>query len=131
MRRRRRNPDMRATDWLVIGGVAAGAYFLYKLINKAPDIAKKATAPVAQAIANAWTALTLGPPMQGVLGNVVLPDGTNIGPLARLQVKNDADGNVYVMSGGTLYQLGQSDINGDWPAQLVLDTNFGTTGAGW
>lgn len=129
--RRRHNPDFSIRDFVVIGGVAAGAYLIYQLINKAPQKLKDATAPVAKAIANIWTSLTLGPPMKGVLGDVVLPDGTDIGPLAGLQIKNDADGNVYVMSGGVVYQLGQSDVNGDWPAQLVLTSDFGVTGSGW
>lgn len=129
MRRRRRNPDFRPTDLLVIGG---GAYLIYQLINKAPAAVKTVTAPVAQKLADAWASLTLAPPMTGVLGDVILPDGTDQGPIAGLQLRMDDAGNVYLTDkGGALYQLGKSDANGNWPVQLVLDANFGTSGPGW
>lgn len=118
-------------DLLVIGGIAAGAYLLYQLLNKAPQAIKNTTAPVANVIANAWASLAVGSPMKGALGDVVLPDGTDIGPISGMQNRIDSQGNVYVQSGGVIYQLSQSDANGNWPAQLVLDTNFGVTGPGW
>lgn len=130
--RRRRNPSGADVQTLiVVGGVAAAAYLIYQLLNKAPKLVKDATAPAANAIASLWNKLTLGPPMSGVLGDVILPDGGDVGPLAGMQIKTDPAGNVYVNLGGDVYQLGQSDTNGNWPAQLVLDPNFGITGAGW
>jgi hypothetical protein len=129
--RRRRNPSVSGINTLVIiGGVAAAAYLIYRFINQAPKLLKDATAPIANTIADFWGRLTLGPSLQ-VSGNVVLPDGGVGIPLSSIQIRTDAAGNVYTLLDGDLYQLGQSDANGNWPASLVLDTNFGVTGAGW
>lgn len=128
---RRRNPDFGTKDLLVVGGVAAAAYFLYQALNKVPKITKTLTAPVANAIATIWNKLTMSPPMSGVLGDVVLPDGTDIGPLANFEIRTDTQSNVYIQTGGAIYQLGQSDAQGNWPAQLVLDPNLGVTGTTW
>jgi hypothetical protein len=133
--RRHRNPDFETKDLIVIGGVVAGVYVLYKILSKVPQAATNAlqtiTAPISNSIAQAWTAMTLAPPMQGVPGNVLLPDGTNMGPLASMTIKSDSAGNVYIMAGDTMYQLGQSDANGNWPVQLVIAPDFGVTGTSW
>lgn len=120
---------MTTTDYLRIGAGVAAAYLLYQLVSKTPAALKTATAPVAGAIASAWSALTLSPVLT-VEGNILFPDGTST-PLAGQTVKTDSDGNVYVLNQGGLYQLGQSDANGNWPASLVLDPNFGVTGTTW
>lgn len=122
MSRRRQNPDFGTKDLLVVGGVAAAAYFIYQMLQKVPKVATAATAPVANAIAGGimlWNRLVTSPPMGGVLGDVVLADGTDVGPLAGMNIRTDSQGNVYVMMGQTVYQLGQSDANGNWPATPV------------
>lgn len=130
--RRRRNPvDVSPSDILIVGGVAAAVYIIYQIVNKAPQALKTVTAPVSTVIASLWSKLTLAPAQVGVLGDVVLADGSDIGPLANFQIRTDAQGNVYVNSGGAVYQLGQSDSNGNWPASLMLDPDFGVTGTGW
>lgn len=134
-----------AKDILTIAAVAAGAYALYTLFQGLGKLgsgvasaagaaykgAQAATAPVSNSIASFWTALTLPPSMSGVPGNVVLADGTSLGPLSSMTVKTDTQGNVYVNLGGAVYQLGQSDANGNWPASLMLEPDFGATGGGW
>lgn len=130
--RRRRNPvDVSPSDILIVGGVAAAVYIIYQIVNKAPQALKTVTAPVSTVIASLWSKLTLAPAQAGVLGDVVLADGSDIGPLTNFQIRTDAQGNVYVNSGGAVYQLGQSDSNGNWPASLMLDPDFGVTGTGW
>jgi len=148
MRRRRRNPEIAGIDLntiLIAGAVGAGVYLIYKLVSGLSSAggalaagakaiykgAQAVTAPVSTGIANLWNTLTASPAMSGVPGDVILPDGTDAGPLANMQVKSDANGNVYVQVGGVIYQLGQSDANGDWPAQIILDSDFGVTGTGW
>lgn len=118
-------------DAIVVVGIGVGAYLLYQLINKTPKIVKTATAPIAQGIAdviNFWNRLFVSPPMGGVKGDVVLPDGTDVGPLATLTIKTDSDGNVYtLLFGSDLYMIGKSDSNGNWPVQLVTAPDFGLT----
>jgi hypothetical protein len=125
VRRRRSNPDLLSTNNLVvIGGVAAAIYIVYQIVSKLPSAAKSATAPLANAIGSGIAKIVVGAPMAGVLGDVVLPDGTDIGPLASFGVGRDSDGNVYIQSGGATYSIGQSDANGNWPATLVLESDF-------
>lgn len=111
---------------LMVAAVGAGLYALYMVLSQVGKIGSGVTGAIGAAtnaatssIANAWVALT-STSMGGVTGNVLFPDG-NVVALAMTPVKTDAAGNVYVMEGGALYQLGQSDGNGNWPASLVLN----------
>lgn len=122
---------MNTSDLIKIGAVGLGVYFLYTFLSKKiPDAAKKATAPLSQAIANFWVSLTASPPMP-VLGDVILPDGTDIGPLSQFSVGKDSSGNVYIQSGADVYQVQPSNAQGNWPATLVTAPDFGVTGTTW
>ena len=121
---------------ITIGLIGAGAYALYLVLQQVGKIGSGVATVVGQAtnaattsIANTWVSLTTSN-MGGVPGNILFPDG-NVVPLASTTVKTDANGNVYVMEGGALYQLGQSDANGNWPATLALDPSLGLTGTTW
>jgi hypothetical protein len=97
---------------LVLLGV--GALVLYQVLKKKiGDV----TAPVSDAIAKLWLALTEQPPMQ-VVGDVVLPDGSTV-PLSTLPIRADAQNRVYTNLSGHVYQLQPHDANGNWPAVLV------------
>jgi hypothetical protein len=56
------------------------------------------------------------------LGNALLPDGSYV-PMKQLPLKGmtDAGGNfhLYTQYRGQYFELGQSDINGDFPATLT------------
>lgn len=111
---------------VTIGLVGAAAYALYMLLQQVGKIGSgvagtvgQATNAATSAIANAWVSMT-STSMGGVPGNVLFPDG-NVVALAMTPVKTDAAGNVYVMEGGAMYQLGPSDTNGNWPATLMLN----------
>jgi hypothetical protein len=121
---------MKTEDLLKLAGIGIAAYLVWQLIGQGKKALTTATAPLASSIANLWTSLTVGPPQGGVLGDVILPNGQDIGPLSSMQVRTDTAGNVYVNIGGDVYQLGQSDINGNWPAQLVVPTDFGLANSG-
>lgn len=128
---------MKTEDAVKLAIVVGGGYLIYQLLSKATSgvakVASTVTAPVSNAIASVITTLTQSPPMN-VLGNVIFPDGTNGGPLSAMKVFTDSSGNVYVKSTtGDLYQVGQSDSNGNWPVTMVIPDNFGTTNptAGW
>lgn len=118
-------------DYVLLGVLGLAAYIVYQLIQGVRATgaavgavysgAKTVTAPVASALAKAWSAMTLAPsPM--VLGNVLFPDGSRV-PLSSLTVKQDSLGNVYVASpdNGLLLQLQPSNANGDWPAVQITD----------
>jgi hypothetical protein len=118
---------MKTSNAVMIAAYGIGGYFLYQFLTQVKKQTQNLLNPVSTAIANFWSALTLSPPLK-VLGNVVLPDGTNIGPLSSFTVGMDAQSNVYIQALGSVYQVGQSDSNGNWPVQLVLAPNFGVTG---
>jgi hypothetical protein len=122
-------------DLVLLGGLVLVGYVLYKVFGAvqataaAAGVAGKAvikgaqvvTAPVAAALATAWSAMTSNPNIS-LLGNVLWPDGTST-PIASLTVKSDTLGNVYVASpqNGLLFQLQPSDANGNWPAVQITD----------
>jgi hypothetical protein len=110
--------------WITIALVGAAAYALYLMLQQVGKIGSgvasavgAATNATTSSIANAWVSMTTTN-MGGVLGNILFPDG-NVIALAATPIKT-LNGGVYVMEGGALYQLGQSDANGNWPASLVL-----------
>jgi hypothetical protein len=129
-RRRRRNPDMGSKDWLVLAGIGLGGYLLYRFFGKAKTLATQATAPIAAGIANAIVSLTAQPQMD-VLGNIILPDGSDGGPLSATTVYSDNSGGVFVKTtNGDVYRVGKSDANGNWPVTFVqsnyqLPVDFG------
>jgi hypothetical protein len=101
--------------------IAAGAFVLWQIAKVFGAVDRTATAArdtVASGIADFWVTLTSGPSMGGVLGNVVFPDG-RMSPLAGYPVRTDTQGNVYINTGGVVYQLQPSDAQGNWPAVLV------------
>lgn len=119
---------MKTEDLLKLAGLGIAAYLLWQLLNKGRQAVSTAAAPLASGAASLWSAFHPGQP--GVLGNVILPDGTDAGPLARMRVRQDSTGNVQVLINGVIYQLGQSDINGNWPAQSLLPEDFGLANPG-
>lgn len=113
-------------DLVLLGALAVGFYVIYQIVQgvkQTAHVVQTVTAPVADGIAKAWIAMEGlgggGSAMQP-LGNVLFPDGTYT-PIARLKVKSDTLGNVYVYQQGRLFQLQPSDINGDWPASEITD----------
>lgn len=128
---------MKAKDWLMLAGLGIGGYFLYQLLNAGKKQFDKGTNLISTGIANAILSLTQQPPMN-VLGNIVLPDGSDGGPLANTPVYTDSKGGVYIKSvTGDVYSVGKSDSNGNWPVTLVqsnyqIPDNFGLTdSSGW
>lgn len=125
---------MKTDDYLKLGLAVAGAYAVYLVLQQITKIGSGVTGAVGAAtnaatssIANAWVSLTSSN-MGSVPGNILFPDG-NVVALATTPIKTDANGNVFVLEGGAMYQLGQSDSNGNWPASLVLSPGSGVTGA--
>lgn len=136
MSRRYANPLTRlGTDAelvLVLVALGIGGYLVYQLWKGAKavgaaavdagkavyDAAGTLTAPVSNAIASGYLALTAQPGVLGTAGNVLFPDGT-ASPLSAYTLYRDTQGNVYVKDRGSTYRLGQSDADGDWPATYV------------
>lgn len=113
---------MKTETLIQLGLVGGVAYLIYKLVGVAGMAGKAVgslTLPASNAIANLWVSLTASPPMGGVPGNILFPDGTGA-PLSTYSIKTDAAGNVYVLNNGAVYQLSPSDADGDWPATLVV-----------
>jgi hypothetical protein len=109
------------SDALPVLMLAAGVFVVWQLwkgLSGLGQAAGAAAQSTASGIASLWVSLTSGPSMGGVLGNVVFPDG-RMSPLAGYAVRTDAQGNVYINTGGTVYQLQPSDAQGNWPAVLV------------
>lgn len=139
-------------DYVLLGLIALGAYVVYQLVQgvkattQAVGTAAQAvyhgartlSAPVATALASAWSSMS--PSLLSTMtvqGNVLWPDGSS-SPLSQLSVRQDTLGNVYVSDGkGLLFQLQPSDQHGDWPAVQVTDpaqigtTLGGATPGGW
>lgn len=91
---------------------------LYYFLGKVKDRVGDMTAPISQAIANAWLAITLPSPMN-VLGGIAFGDGTVI-DINDVQLRaNQQTGAVQFLFGGHIYNLSASDANGNWPATLV------------
>ena len=118
---------MKTSDVVMYTAYGVGGYLLYKFLTQLKKQTQNLLEPLSTAIASFWNVLTISPPLK-VLGNVVLPDGTNIGPLSSFTVGMDGQNNVYIQALGSVYHVGQSDANGNWPVQLVLAPNFGVTG---
>lgn len=119
--------------------VGVGLYIVYEIVrglkaaagaaataisaagSAAYRVAATATTPISAAIVGVWN--TLAPLQQAmhVTGNILWPDGTYT-PLSQTPIRADNLGNVYAVdSGGLLYQLQPSDINGDFPASQITD----------
>jgi hypothetical protein len=99
--------------FLAILGVVA-----YFLLSKGTQLLGTATAPISDAIANAWLAATL-PANMTVLGGIAFPDGSIIS-INDVQLRaNQQTGAVQFMFAGHLYNLSASDANGNWPATLI------------
>lgn len=130
-------------DVLLLALVAVGGYVVYQIFQQLKGLehgiatgakavyagAQTITAPAANAIAKAWSAMTLAPSMGGVLGNVVFPDGTQT-PLSQFTLKSDTLGNVYINDPQTrlLMQLQPHNQDGNWPAVPVTDpSQIGTS----
>lgn len=106
---------MNTKNVLLLAGVAGLAYFLY---TKASQLASTAVNAAGTAGANLWLSLFPMPATMGLVGNIILPDGTAL-PLSNSTIRQDSAGNVFTTFGGHIYQLGQSDINGDFEASFV------------
>ena len=120
----RDSSDLNFNTLMWVGIAGAAAYILYKVSKAGGAVVGAVTAGASDAIASAWLAATL-PEQMSVLGNVVFPDivGTDGKPLQiplnTLQVRQTQSGDVQTTYGGKIYQLQQSDLNGNWPAVLV------------
>lgn len=93
---------------LWIGG-AALLYYLYK--KALPNV----TAPIVNAAADAWVAMTSGPAIVPT-GGIVLPSGQVV-PVASVTPHAQNDGSTTVNVGGTTYTiLPGTDDDGNWQA---------------
>lgn len=106
---------MKTESMLQVAAVAVVGYLIYQALQTV----KTGTSAASTALANWWLALFPNPPAMNVLGSVQFPNGTLV-PLMNLPApKSDSSGNVYVSYGGGYFQLGPSDVNGNWPATAV------------
>lgn len=108
--------------WVWALGLGGVGYLLYKSFSGVASTVTNATSGVASTIANVWLSLPgleLPPAMQ-VLGNVVLPSGTQVALNSLVgKIRQDASGNVYANISGMIYQLSPSDSSGNYPATLI------------
>jgi hypothetical protein len=75
MKRRRRNPI--SSNWITIGLVAVGAYFLYKYFISAKNVIVDATQAAGSSLADAAQfVLGTGIAKPGEVYSVTMPDGT-------------------------------------------------------
>ena len=102
---------------LVLGVVGIALYYVWKTTQAVSGGISSGVNAVSGAIADLWDSLTAQPSMS-LNGNIVLPSGQQI-PVNSAQLATDDAGNVYVQYNGAVYQLGQSDANGNWPAIQV------------
>lgn len=107
---------MKASNLFVLGAIGIGLYYLWKTSQAVAGGVSAGVNAVSGSIADFWTSLTLSPPMDQQ-GSVLI--GSQQVPLNSLPVGQDASGNVFVQYGGGVYQLGQSDSNGNYPASPV------------
>jgi hypothetical protein len=108
---------VKTSDMLVLGVVGIALYYVWKTSQAVSGGISSGVNAVSGAVANLWNQLTAQPSMV-LTGNVIFSNGSSI-PLDNLQIATDAAGNVYVQYNGGVYQLGQSDGNGNWPATQV------------
>jgi len=109
-----------SVDWkllLIIGAVGAGILLLMKGITAAKTAVASVTAPVSNAISDAYTYLT----SQGAMipqGSILLPDGFTWIPISSVNVNPQPTGNGAQFSyAGTVYYLNSGhDANGNYDA---------------
>lgn len=108
---------MKTADYILLGALAAAAYWLYK---KLPNVTAPIVNPVADAYAAAsYYATNLNTGEQSQLtGMVILPDGSTVA-MTSLTVKPIAGSNgaYFSWQGSTYYLCSPSDSNGNWTAQ--------------
>jgi hypothetical protein len=96
---------------LWIGGIVA-AYFLWKKLSAGIG---SVTAPVANAAADAWVAMTAGPGAVPT-GNIILPGGKMVA-VADVIPHAQSDGTTTVAVDGATYIIQPgTDANGNWTA---------------
>jgi hypothetical protein len=108
--------------WVWALGIGGAGYVIYKFWGGLSSVGSSATNAVSSAIANAWLSLPLVglPPAMEVLGNVKLPDGTLVplNSLSNSQIRQSGS-SVLTNIAGMIYQLSQSDAQGNFPATAV------------
>lgn len=122
MRRRRKNPALSdITSLAQIALLGALAYAFYKYVW---PLLHKGTQAVATPIANAYVALTSGPPITAA-NQVMLPDGTDIpmqqvGATGTLKDTTQPDGTpsaTFTWKGASYTIVGGADETGTYYAQ--------------
>lgn len=110
---------LRPDTLLVLGGLAAVGFVLYKTFDIGKDAADKAST----SIANLWLKLFPMPEAMQLFGNVKFPGNL----LVSLQtiasdpkggVRQDSNHNVFVRYAGYTWQLAPQ-VNGNWPATRI------------
>ena len=104
---------MRIKDVVIVGGLAAVAYFLYK---KFAAVAEVAANVIAAPIANAYVDLT-SPSAPVPQGQVLLPDGSTLAASDLTRLNFGFRGNVAMFTyNGADYSLSPHDANGNYVA---------------
>lgn len=101
-------------NWTLVLGIGAAAGVLY-LLHKASSVGKTAVDALSTGIANAYLALTLGPPI-AVTGSIDDQAGNVLGPVSSFGSSHDSQGNTYLAINGYWYQMGPRDASGNFTA---------------
>jgi hypothetical protein len=113
VKRRRRNPDV--TNWLFLGLLGAGAYFVYRWWNTPGG--PPGTQTISKGIADLITKLTLPPPVVvSTAGRMVaMPDGSSLALSAFTNIVTNPDGSPTLKAqyGTTTYTI-DSDGQGNY-----------------
>lgn len=112
----------RVPGWVWFAGLAGAAWALYRVSDAFKRGIATVTAPVTNAIGDAYFALTSDTPVQSTLtGAVLFPGGARV-PMTQLSVKpynGPAGFEARVTYQGKAYRLSPHDANGNYPAVPV------------
>jgi hypothetical protein len=93
-------------------GAAIAAYYVWTKVSAGVS---SVTAPVVDAAADAYVALTSGGAASAA-GNVILPDGSSV-PVSSINPVANSDGSTTFSQDGATYTIQPgTDSNGDWTA---------------
>lgn len=116
------------SDLVFFGLIGVGLYLAYQWLKSSPLGAgiSSAAGAVSSAASSGVNLLATpflpGPSTMTPTGQIVFPNGS-MSPVssfsAQLAQGPASDGNVYIMQGGTTYQLSASDANGNFAATPV------------
>lgn len=100
----------------VLGGLIYGGYLLWQKFGAGiAGGASAAAGGVSSAIAAEYENLTFGPPLQAA-GTLADTSGQVLGPVSSFPSATDSQGNTYLNVGGTTYQLGPRNAQGNFTA---------------